>query len=98
MFIEKAKQLISEFCLEEYNSDADFSNLEKISLAFTNTEDEEHDLQVEADLIHKELHYFVNNKLVNTEKYNEEDMLGVFSCMTFDDLTDLYYFRLEYDE
>ena len=33
--LEQAKELIDEFCMQEYESPADFSNLSKIGIGFT---------------------------------------------------------------
>ena len=45
------KNLIREFCQEEYDSEPDFSNLSKIGIAYTNATDEEIPIQVNVDLV-----------------------------------------------
>ena len=46
-----AKNLIRDFCLEEYDSEPDFSDLSKIDIAYTNATDEEIPIQVSVDLV-----------------------------------------------
>ena len=49
--LARAKNLIREFCQEEYDSEPDFSNLSKIGIAYTNATDEEIPIQVNVDLV-----------------------------------------------
>ena len=46
-----AQNLIRDFCLEEYDSEPDFSNLSKIGVAYTNATDEDIPIQVNVDLV-----------------------------------------------
>ena len=46
-----AKNLIRDFCLDEYDSEPDFSDLSKIDIAYTNATDEEIPIQVSVDLV-----------------------------------------------
>ena len=46
-----AKNLIREFCQEEYDSEPDFSNLSKIGIAYTHATDEDIPIQVNVDLV-----------------------------------------------
>ena len=48
--LEHARELIDEFCVYKYASRADFSNLSKVSIAYTTVGDGELPLQVYADL------------------------------------------------
>ena len=47
--LEKAKELITEFCAEEYDSEPDFSDLRKVDIAYTTITDEEVSVQVSVD-------------------------------------------------
>ena len=50
--LEEAKRLIEDFCDAEYGRGcADFSDLEHIGIAYTTTEDERHEIQVEVNLL-----------------------------------------------
>ena len=46
-----AKNLIREFCQEEYDSEPDFSDLTKIGIAYTHATDEDIPIQVNVDLV-----------------------------------------------
>ena len=47
----QAKELIDQYCLEEFGSPADFKDLKKVGLAYTTTEDDKHEIQAYANLI-----------------------------------------------
>ena len=49
--LEQAKELIDQFCQEEYDSYADFSDLENVGIAYTTVTDEEIPIQVNVDLV-----------------------------------------------
>ena len=49
--LEQAKSLINDFCQSEYGDDADFSDLTKISVAYTTVTDDEIPIQVNIDLV-----------------------------------------------
>ena len=66
---ETAKNLINEFCLEEYGSPADFSNLSKIGIAYTTVTDDELPIQVDVNLENFTVEKYIDNVLVNTEYY-----------------------------
>ena len=44
--LTRAKNLLREFCQEEYDSEPDFSDLSKIGIAYTNATDEEIPIQL----------------------------------------------------
>lgn len=48
--LEEAKLLINEFCLREYGSTPDYSDLQNVDIAYTTTEDEQHEIQISVDL------------------------------------------------
>ena len=66
---ETAKNLINEFCLEEYGSPADFSNLSKIGIAYTTVTDDELPIQVDVNLENFTVEKYIDNVLVDTEHY-----------------------------
>ena len=49
--LETAKQLINEYCMEEFDQEADFTDLHHVDLAFSSTSDSEHTVEIYADLI-----------------------------------------------
>lgn len=77
----KAMQLINDFTNNEYDSDADFSTMEKIDIAYT-TDDNDNDIQVSVDLVnyrmifeHVGTHYELHESLDNliTDELNDLD-------------------------
>ncbi|MDE6455889.1 MAG: hypothetical protein K2L38_08300, partial [Dysosmobacter sp.] len=68
--LETAKQLIRDFCQQEYGSgEVDFSDLEHIGIAYTTTEDEQHEIQVEVNLLDFSVSQLVDNKCVERRDY-----------------------------
>ncbi|MGN0582412.1 MAG: YodL domain-containing protein [Oscillospiraceae bacterium] len=85
--LETAKQLINRFCIEEYDSEADFSDLTNIGLAYT-TNDDEQEIQVSANLVEFSLNTYVDGKLIDSEMYASiADMNeNFFADMDFNEL------------
>ena len=48
--LEQARELINAYCMEEFDQEADFSDLSHVDLAFSATSDSEHTVEVYADL------------------------------------------------
>lgn len=70
ILIDEAKRLIDDFVQEEYgNEEADYSDLSQINLAYTNTEDELHEIEAEVNLVDCQIVTKVDGKIVNTEQY-----------------------------
>ena len=64
-----AKNLIREFCLEEYDSEPDFSDLSKIGVAYTNATDEEIPIQVNVDLVGYRVERYLGEVLIDERQY-----------------------------
>ena len=64
-----AKNLIRDFCLEEYDSEPDFSNLSKIGIAYTNATDEEIPIQVNVDLVRYRVERYLGEVLIDERQY-----------------------------
>lgn len=74
--LDKAKYLINNFCESEYDSQADFSNLHEIHIAYTTLTDDELPIQVTADLVDYKITYEFDSEVFNTEQYDSiEDMI-----------------------
>ncbi|MBP3798427.1 MAG: toprim domain-containing protein [Ruminococcus sp.] len=74
--LEKAKNLINDFCVGEYNDEADFSDLHNIGLAYTTLTDDELPVQITADLVDYKITYEFDGEVYNTEQYDDiEDMI-----------------------
>ena len=64
-----AKNLIRDFCLEEYDSEPDFSDLSKIGVAYTNATDEEIPIQVNVDLVGYRVERYLGEVLIDERQY-----------------------------
>ena len=70
-----AKNLIRDFCLKEYDSEPDFSNLSKIGIAHTNATDEEIPIQVSVDLAGYRVERYLGEVLIDERQYESlEDL------------------------
>ena len=70
-----AKNLIRDFCLEEYDSEPDFSDLSKIGVAYTNATDEEIPIQVNVDLVGHRVERYLGEVLIDERQYESlEDL------------------------
>ncbi|WP_420915163.1 DEAD/DEAH box helicase family protein [Faecalibacterium prausnitzii] len=70
-----AKNLIRDFCLEEYDSEPDFSNLSKIGVAYTHATDEDIPIQVNVDLVGYRVERYLGEVLIDERQYESlEDL------------------------
>ena len=70
-----AKNLIRDFCQEEYDSEPDFSDLTKIGIAYTNATDEEIPIQVNVDLVGYRVERYLGEVLIDERQYESlEDL------------------------
>ena len=70
-----AKNLIRDFCLEEYDSEPDFSDLSKIGVAYTNATDEDIPIQVNVDLVGYRVDRYLGEVLIDERQYESlEDL------------------------
>ena len=73
--LTRAKNLIREFCQEEYDSEPDFSDLSKIDIAYTYATDEEIPIQVNVDLIGYRVERYLGDVLIDQRQYESlEDL------------------------
>lgn len=87
--IEKAKLLIDEFVMNEYDQSngADFSDLSKIEIAYTETEDEQHKIQAYIDLIHPCIVTTIDDEVAARNEYKSlEDLIEDIPYLEFEDL------------
>ena len=73
--LTRAKNLIREFCQEEYDSDPDFSDLSKIDIAYTYATDEEIPIQVNVDLIGYRVERYLGDVLIDQRQYESLEEL-----------------------
>ena len=70
-----AKNLIREFCQEEYDSEPDFSDLSKIGIAYTHAIDEDIPIQVNVDLVGYRVERYLGEVLIDERQYESlEDL------------------------
>lgn len=89
--LDKAINYINDFCVDEYGSEMDSSDLSNISLAYTTDEDTDIEIQVTANLEHFQMRYAYGDTIVRTEQYEslEEMNRNVLSVLDFNDLVTL---------
>ena len=87
--LTEAKRLIDEYCLDEFESEADYVDLEHVALAFTTTEDSEHTVEAQADLVHFSINRYVDGQLFESRSYDsiEELITNELQALDFNDLT-----------
>ncbi len=98
--LEIAKEFINDFCEAEYGSPADFSDLEKVGIAYTTVTDEEIPIQVNADLVHYRIERYLDGQFLERRQYESLDELiqNELAELDFDQLTsvDQDYFNGKY--
>ena len=87
--LTEAKRLIDEYCLDEFESEADYADLEHVALAFTTTGDGEHTVEAQADLVHFSINRYVDGQLFESRSYDsiEELISNELQALDFNDLT-----------
>ena len=82
-----AKNLIRDFCQEEYDAKPDFSDLTKIAIAYTHATDEDIPIQVNVDLVGYRVERYLGDILVDERQYE-----------TLEDLTETELEALDFSE
>ena len=82
--LTNAKKLIRDFCLEEYDSEPDFSDLSKIDIAYTNATDEEIPIQVNVDLVGYRVERYLGEVLIDERQYESLEGLTETELETLD--------------
>ncbi|WP_423406555.1 DEAD/DEAH box helicase family protein [Faecalibacterium prausnitzii] len=93
-----AKNLIRDFCLEEYDSEPDFSDLSKIGVAYTNATDEEIPIQVNVDLVGYRVERYLGEVLIDERQYESlEDLTETeLEALDFSELVSITDEELEH--
>ena len=73
--LTRAKNLLREFCQEEYDSEPDFSNLSKIGIAYTHATDEDIPIQVNVDLVGYRVERYLGEVLIDERQYESLEEL-----------------------
>ena len=98
---EQALSYIEDYLKDEFEiTEPDFSDLTQIDLGYTTTEDEQHTIQVHADLEHCTISKFVDDTLYAQEKFSSlEEMNRKFlSILDFDSLMEVDINEIEEQE
>ncbi len=95
--LEQAKERIDQFCQKEYDSPADFSDLEKVGIAYTTVTDEEIPIQVNADLVHYRIERYLDGQFLERRQYESLDELiqNELAELDFDNLVSVSDEELE---
>lgn len=95
--LEIAKEFINDFCEAEYGSPADFSDLEKVGIAYTTVTDEEIPIQVNADLVHYRIERYLGGQFLERRQYESLDELiqNELAELDFNDLVSVSDEELE---
>lgn len=69
--IAEAIELIEQFCVAEYGDTEpeEYNDLHHVPIAFTTTEDDEHALEVEADLEEPAMRYMIDGETLREDRY-----------------------------
>ena len=90
--LDKAINLINDYCIDEFSHEADFKDMYNVELAYTEVTDEEtgneHTVQVSADLIDYSISMFIDDEKLDTEKYESLEALIEYELnyLNFDSL------------
>ena len=89
--LKKAKSLIDEYCREEFEQEegADYTDLSKVGVAYTTTEDDKHEIQANVDLVNFKVETLVDNVSVRANAYStlQELIDNELSGLSFSELT-----------
>lgn len=88
--MDRAMRLINEFCEEEYESSANFSNLDHVDIAYTTDEETDKEIQVYADLESFRIVTEYDGNIVAEELFDSvDDMCKTLEVLDFNELTSL---------
>ena len=84
----RAKDLIDEYCIEEFGSPADYEDLRAIGIGYTTITDAEHGVQAYANLLDHRIEIYLNDQLAEYRQYES------LRDMTFNGLPNLDFMDL----
>ncbi|MCC8029191.1 MAG: DEAD/DEAH box helicase family protein [Lachnospiraceae bacterium] len=89
--LDKAKDLIDEYCMEEFSSPADFDDLRNIGIGYTTVTNNEYPVEASVNLIDFRLERRLNGKEFDTRQYDslEELISHELYNLDFNDLMDV---------
>ncbi|MGN0545960.1 MAG: SNF2-related protein [Acutalibacteraceae bacterium] len=86
--LEKAKELIDKFCLDEYGERADFSDIRNVDIAYTTLTDGEIPVQVSINLVDYSINRYIDNKYYDSRLFDSIEALIAegLNNLNFDEL------------
>ena len=86
-----AKQHINEYCQQEFESHADFSDMRRVGIGYTTITDEEHEVQAYANLIDHRIEVYLNGSLAKYQQHSSLLDMVHFGLpnLDFSDLIDI---------
>ena len=89
--LEKAKELIDNFCLDEYGEGADFTDMKNIDIAYTTLTDAKIPVQVSVNLVDFRIDRFIDNNHYDSRIYGsiEELINAELYGLDFDELVSI---------
>ena len=86
--LEKAKELIDKFCLDEYGERADFSDIKNVDIAYTTLTDDELPVQVSINLVDFSINRYIDNKYYDSRLFDSIEALVAegLNNLNFDEL------------
>ena len=89
--LERAKELIDDFCQDEYDSPADFEDLSKIGIGYTTVTDDEIPIQVYVNLEDFRIERYLDGTLIDSRQYDSLQALieNELEDLDFSDLIDV---------
>lgn len=87
--LDRAKELINNFCLAKYGDSADFSDLQQVGIAYTTTEYEDVSIQVNVNLLNCRIERYLDGQFLERRQYEslKELILNELEDLDFDTLT-----------
>lgn len=86
----RARDLINEYCQEEFGERADFSDLRRIGLAYTTVTDKEYEVQVYANLMDCRIDTYLGRSWLTSEEFPSlEAMTERLATLDFSELTSI---------
>ena len=78
---------VNQYCLREFDSPANIKDLTNVGICFsTFGENEEHEIQVTANLLENKLLFYCDGKLTKEENHTYKDFIYTFRMCDFDTL------------
>ena len=88
--LDRAKELIDQFCKAEYDSPADFSNLSQVGIGHTTVTDDEIPIQCYANLVDFRIERYLGETLIESRQSNSLEELIAHELENLD-FSDLIY-------